>query len=120
MPTNGDVVTSPLHKALADSHVSAVAVAVLLFFSIGRLFVALLVPFSRVLDLLLMAIAVQGLPSVSFTIADRIMMTTALTGLFKAFAGFAAAWLLARWIHGVGPFRCLTTLRAALPGRIRA
>jgi hypothetical protein len=120
MPTDADGVTSSLRKVLADSHVSAVAVLVLLVISFGRLFLALLVPLSRVLDLLLTAIAVQGLPSVSFTIADRILLTTTLTSLFKAFTGFAAAWLLARWVHGVGPFGCLTTLRAAWPRRNRA
>jgi hypothetical protein len=119
MPSNGDGVTPSLRKALADTHVSAVAVAVLLLLSFGRLIHALLVPFSRILDLLLMAIAVQGSPSVSFTVADRLMLAITLAGLFKASAGLAAAWLLARWVHGVGPFRCLITLRAAWPRRNR-
>jgi hypothetical protein len=115
MPTNGDGVTPSLRKALADSHVSAVAVLVLLLFSFGRLFHALLVPLPWTLDFLLTAIAVHALPSVSFTVADRLMVVTTLASLFKASAGFAAAWLLSRWVHGVGPFRCLITLRAAWP-----
>lgn len=109
--------TPSLRKLLADSHVSTVAVAVLLLVSFGKLLHALLILLPSVLDFLLTAIAIHGLPSLSFTVADRLMLTPPLAGLFKAFAGFSAAWLLAQWVHGVGPFRCLITLRAALPGR---
>jgi hypothetical protein len=120
MPSNGDGVTSSLRKVLAESHVSAVAVAVLLLISFGSLFHALLALLPWIIDFLLTAIAVHGLPSVSFTVADRLILTAPLAGLFKAFAGFIAACLLARWGHRVGLFRCLATLRAALPRRNRA
>jgi hypothetical protein len=120
IPIDGDGVTPCLRKTLADSHVSAVAVVVLLLFSFGRLAHALPALLPWVVDFLLTAIAVRGLPSVSFTVADRLMLTTPITGLFTAFAGFAAAWLLARWVHGVGPFRCLYAFRAEVTRRNRA
>ena len=119
MPGNGDCVTPSVRKVLADSHVPAVAVVVLLLFSFGRLAQALLALLPRVVDFLLVAIAAHG-PSISFTIVDRLMLTPPLAGLFKAFAGFAASCLLARGIHGVGPFRCLIPLGAALARRNRA
>ena len=80
--------TPSLRKLLADSHVSTVAVAVLLLVSFGKLLHALLILLPSVLDFLLTAIAIHGLPSLSFTVADRLMLTPPLAGLFKAFAGF--------------------------------
>lgn len=120
MPADGDGVTPSLRNVLADSRVSAVAVVVLLLFSFGRLVHALLALFPWFVDFLLTATAVHGLPSVSFTVVDRLMLTPPLAGLFKAFAGFAAAWLLARQIHGVGPFRCLFPFRVTWARRNRA
>jgi hypothetical protein len=94
---------------LAVSHIAAVAIAVLLFFSLDLLVHALAQPLSDAVDFLVTAIAIGGLPyhspTPSFT--DRIALIVTLFGLFEACINLAAAWLLSRWVYGVGPIASL-------------
>jgi hypothetical protein len=91
-----------VRKILADSHVAAVAISVFLLRSLNSVFatvVVLDVPyFSRSL----------GYPDTLITMASY---------LFDALISFTAAWLLSRWVYGVGPFRSLTRYRSTLTRR---
>ncbi len=115
----GETVKPSLRKILAESYTSAIAILVLLLFSLGALFQALAGPLSRVAVFVFTAIAIQGLPYFSpiLTVADRLMLTASLTHLFNALTYFAAAWVLSRWVYGVGPLSCLSKCRTALPRR---
>lgn len=104
---------------LADSHVSGVAIVVLLLFSLDGLLRALLGPLSRAAIYLVTAIATLDLPysSRTLTLGDRIMLATTFSYLFNAFVSLVAALLLSRWVYGVGPLRSLSKYRTVLARR---
>lgn len=111
-----------LREILADSHISAVAIAALLLLSLDWGFRALWGPFSRVAGFLFNAIAIFGIPYFSLRLdsADRLILITTITYLFSALISLAAAWLLSRWVYGVGPLRILSTYRTRLTRRNHA
>ncbi len=120
MPTSGEAVRPSLRKVLADSHVSAVAVAVLLFWSLDSAFWALWGPLYRAASFLFTAVAILDIPyfSRTLTFADRSMLFVTFLYLFYSFAYLAAAGLLSRWVYGTGPFRSLSKYyRTGLPRR---
>ena len=102
-----------LRQVSADYHVSAVAIAVLICWSLYWGFMALWNPVVRAADFLVTAVAILGIPheSVTFTPYDRV---STLAFLFDAFACLAAAWLLSLWVYGTGPLRSLTKCRTRL------
>jgi|SRR5271156_1055061 hypothetical protein len=116
MQTIGENVKSSLRKILADSHVSAVAIAVLLFWSLDSAFWALWGPVSRAVGLLSMAVAILGIPyfSRTLTIADRFTLFITFSSLFNSLFFLAAAGLLSRWVYGMGPLRSLSKYRTKL------
>ncbi|MGA1992053.1 MAG: hypothetical protein ABSH46_13455 [Bryobacteraceae bacterium] len=91
-----------LRRILADSHVSAVAIAVLLLWSLDSGFRALA-------GFLITALAILGVPyfSIRLTVADRLLLVKTLLYLLDALISLAAAWLLSHWVYGVGPLRSL-------------
>ena len=99
-----------LREILAESHVAAVAIAVLLYWSLYWGFIALWSPLTRAANFLFTAIAIRDIPyfSPTFTIADRYELSTTIAFLFNAFVCLAAAWLLSRWVDGTGPLRSLS------------
>jgi hypothetical protein len=105
-----------LREILADYHVSAVAIAVLLFWALYWGFTALWAPLARAASFLFTAVAILGIPfgSSTYTAADRLMLSQTLTFLFNAFVCLAAAWLLSRWAYGTGPLRSLNKCRTSL------
>ena len=108
-----------LREILADFHVSAVAIAVLLYWSLYWGFTALWSPLALAASFLFNAVAILGIPygSFTFTGTDRLMLSTTLTFLFNAFVCLAAAWLLSRWVYGAGPLRSLSKCRRKLTRR---
>jgi hypothetical protein len=106
----------PSHREiLADSHIPAVAITVLLFWSVESGLKALLRPFLRAVDFFPTAVAIRGVPySGPNGIQDRILLTTTFVYLFDAVVSLFAAWLLSRWVYGVGPLRCLSKYRTRL------
>lgn len=108
-----------VREILADSHISAVAIALLLLWSIHSGFLALWGPLYRGASFLLTAIAILDVPYVSrtFTPSDRMLLVATLSNFFNALASLAAAWLLSSWIYGVGPLRSLKQYRTKLPRR---
>jgi hypothetical protein len=119
MPTNGEYVKLSLREILADSHVAAVAIVVLLFRSLDYAFWALWSPFSRAASFLFTAVAILDIPyfSRTLTISDRFMLFTTFAYLFYSFVCLAAAGLLSRWVYGMGPFRSLSNYRTKLARR---
>lgn len=107
-----------LREILADSHIAAVATAVLLLWSLYSGFHALWSPLWRAATFLFTAVAILGIPYRGpATIEDRLMLTTTSVFLFSALISFAAAWLLSRWVYGVGPLRSLSKHRTRLARR---
>jgi hypothetical protein len=110
MLTNGENVETSLRKALADSHVSAVAIAVLLLWSLDSAFWALWGPLSRASNFLFTAVAILDVPYLSHTLtgADRLLLFTTYSYLFSSFLSLASAAILSHWVYGKGPFRSLS------------
>jgi hypothetical protein len=119
MPTNGEIVEHSLRKILADSHISAVAIVVLLVWSLDWAFWALWVPLGRTTSFLFTAVAILDIPYFprTLTFADRTMLITTISYLLSAFMNLSAAWLLSHWVYGVGPFRSLSEYRPRLVRR---
>jgi hypothetical protein len=114
----GKSVKPSLRKILADSHIPAVAITVLLLWSLNSGLKALLRPFLRAVDFLSTAVAIRGVPyAYPNSIQDRVMVTGTLLYLFDAIVSLFAAWLLARWVYGMGPLRCLNQYRMRLARR---
>jgi hypothetical protein len=109
----------PLRETLADSYISAVAIAVLLYWSFYWGFAALWSPLASAASFLFTAVAILDIPyfSSTFSSADRFMLTTSLLFLFNAFVCLTAAWLLSLWVYGIGPLRSLSKCRTRLARR---
>lgn len=105
-----------LRETLADSHVAAVAIAVLLVWSLDSGFRALWDPFYRLADFLFTAFAIFGIPYFSFSYSDLLSFVTTFSYLFFSLVSLAAAYLVSRWVYGVGPLRILSSYRNKLRG----
>ena len=105
-----------LHEILADKHIAAVAIAVLLLGTLDGTFRALWGPLSSLAGFLFTAVAILDIPyfSPALTRADRLLVVSTLLYLSGAVISFSAAWLLSRWVFGVGPLRNLSAYRARL------
>ena len=108
-----------LRVTLAESHVAAVTIAVLLLWSLDGAFRALWDPAFSAVRFLFTAVAIFDIPyfSPTFTMVDQLMLVTTLSYLYSAIVSFSAAWLLSRWVYGAGPLRTLTSYRSQLTGR---
>lgn len=119
MPNRGERVKPSLRKILADSHVSAIAIAVLLFWSLDSALWAFWGPLFRAASFLFTAVAILGIPyfSRTLTISDGFMFFITFSYLFNSFVFLATAGLLSRWVYGIGPLRSLNRYRTRLAGR---
>jgi hypothetical protein len=108
-----------LRQILADSHIAAVTIAVLLLWSLDGAFHALWESVSRVLSFLGTAVAIFDIPyfAPTLTFEDRVSLVTASAYLYEAMVSFSAAWILSRWVYGVGPVRSLNRYRDVPVGR---
>ena len=105
-----------LSQVLAESHISAVAIAVLLLWTLDwgvRGLWTLVVPAA---DFVVTAIAIGGIPYAH----TPVIWTFTVLYLLSSFLSLAAAWLLSRWVYGVGPFRSLTGYRRRVHRRNHA
>jgi hypothetical protein len=89
--------------------VAAVTIAVLLLWSLDGTFQALWSPLSRIGAYLFTAAAILDIPYFNPKLngADRLMLMTTLLYLSRALINLFAAWLLSRWVYGVGPLHSL-------------
>ena len=108
-----------LREILVDSRVAAVAVAVLLLFSMDSSFRALWSPLFRVDSFVFTTVAILGVPYFDrgLRIADRFMMLTTFSYLCSSASSLGSAWLLSHWVYGVGPLDCLRAERTKLARR---
>lgn len=97
-------------KSLTDSYIAAIAVAVLLLWSIDLLVRALWQPVFGALEFLFTAVSILGIPYFDRKLdtADRLMLFNSGYYLFYAIVSLVAAWLLSRWAYGAGPIRGLS------------
>lgn len=103
-----------LIQILSDSHICAVAIVVLLFWSLDSAFNAVWILLVPAIDFLVTAVAILGIPYISHThtLVDRMTWTVTMMHFVSAFVSFAAAWILSRFVYGVGPLRCLNKYRS--------
>jgi hypothetical protein len=113
-----------LGKILTDSHISAVAIAVLLLWSIsyGSLALSyLLVLAGEFLFSLASDVSTwwrDGLmPPSGGMLFDRGLFVMALEYLFRTLGVFGATWIVSRFIYGAGPLRSLSQHRARVARR---
>ena len=115
---------STLREVLAGSHVAAVAIAILLVWSLNSAFEALGGSVLRALGFVITAIAILGTPypSPGFSPLQRMALANSSELLLLTYAAIdlAAAWLLARWIYRMGPVRSLNAYWTRLKGRSHA
>jgi hypothetical protein len=108
-----------LRKVLADSHIAAVAIVVLLAWSLEWMFDAVWTPFFRVSDWVINAIAILGIPSGSgvFGSVNRSTLFVSLVFLCSAATAVAAASILSRWVYGGTTMNTLREYHARIARR---
>jgi hypothetical protein len=111
-----------LRKTLIDSHVAAIAIAVLIFTCVAEAFFAVWYPVERFLSSLLTAVATGDIPYIPRAVdaLTRVNLLAAFTQLVSALSVLAAAWLLSRWIYGTGPLRSLGAYQGKLSRKTHA
>ncbi len=111
-----------LRQVLAESHISAVAIAILLIWSFNSAVEALWEPVFGLVSYLITAIAILGLPYIppQFTFSQRGMLIRSCFLLSNAFICLASASLLSRWVYGNGLLRSLWKYRERFARRSHA
>ena len=111
--------TGSIRKTLAEFHIAAIAIAILLVWSMEGFLLALWRPGFQLSYFVATAIAIRGVPYMSpgFDFEDRVMVMMASMYLANALISIGAAWFLSRWVYGIGPFGCLSQYRTKLTRR---
>jgi hypothetical protein len=119
MPRPEESVKRSFRDVLADSHVAAVAIGVLLLWSLKSGVQAFERPLFHFVYFLVNVVAIRGIPygSGSFTSGEWLEWLHTFTDFLSAVTCFAVCWFVSRWVYGVGPFRSLSTLRMRLARR---
>jgi hypothetical protein len=111
-------VKTDLRKVLAESHVAAIAIAVLLCWSVGAALQGIMAPLFSAAEYLAIAVTIRGGPSVGPDFfRSHALQIAAAAYVLNAAVDFAAAWLLARWVYGDGPFTVLRRYRRKIARR---
>ncbi len=110
-----------LRKTLLGSHVAAVMIATLLLASCAAFYLAA----NRVVChavFFFQLIADHHLSTALWKLEyeDPDTLFTTLTCLFNGAAMVLAAWIVSRWVYGVGPLRCLGSYREKLTRKLHA
>jgi hypothetical protein len=101
-----------LRKTLVDSHVAAITIAWMLFFSLDGISCAA----ERVVHRLILVIQIYESHQVFDVLGvaedqDPMMLSVTLSCLIGASAVIFCAWLLSHWAYRVGPLRSLAPYR---------
>jgi len=106
-------VKTSLREVLADSHIAAVAIALLLVGALGSAASGIWSVLLPTINFLAYAVATLDIPYLSDAIsqAGRVDLALKMLYFFYALMGLCAALILSRWIYGVGPIRCLAQYR---------
>jgi hypothetical protein len=115
-----NIVKSSLREILGESHIAAIAIAVLLVWSFDAFFWTLWLPLPRAASFLVSAVAIFGVPFDSFTPGDRVTLIASCGYLFSACCSLLGAWLLSRWVYDAGPLTSLMRYRTKLARRDHA
>lgn len=99
--------THSFRRILAASHTAAVAIAVLLLWSVVSFCGAISEPVTDFSYFVLNVIATRDFSFFGSYFSDRFMLSGSLLFLGTAGAEILAAWLLSQWVYGEGPFRAL-------------
>lgn len=111
-----------LRVVLAKSHISAIAIAILLFLFLDFLVRALLGPLSAGVSFLTTAIAIRGMPYIprGAAMSRELQLTATVFFLFEAVLSLAFALFLSRSIYHEGPVAILKRCRPMLSRRNHA
>ena len=104
---------------LADSHIAAVAIVVLLMRSLDSGVRAIGPPLLPVVDFLITAVAIRGIPSGfgNFGFTYWLSQIPTFNHLLNPLISLGAACALSQWVYKLGPFRILSECRVRLAGR---
>jgi hypothetical protein len=105
-----------IRKLLADSHIGAVSIAVLLFWALDSIFLALWEPLYAAGSFVLKAIAILDIPLMTFSTEYLLILVFSYT--VEATASLIVARLLSKWLYGVGPLQCLMNFRSMFFGSL--
>jgi hypothetical protein len=108
-----------LRAILADSHIAAVAIVVLLIWSVDSGVRAIGPPILSVFSFLVTMVAIRNIPYGFgiFSLGSLLSQVPAFTHFLDAVVSLSAAWVLSRWVYKVGPCRSLVECRARLARR---
>jgi hypothetical protein len=103
---------------LAESHIADVAIVVLLISSLNSGVRGIGLVLFPVLDFLVTAVAIRGIPSGSGTFSSGFLLSQMSTfnRFLNAFIALSAASALSQWIHKLWPFQVLSECRDRLGG----
>jgi hypothetical protein len=106
-----------LREILADSHVAAVTIAVLIFWSLDGAFRAIWPLLSELAIYVATAIAILGIP---YTGSLSNSFELLITGwyFYAVTVSFFAAWFLSRWVYRTSPFQVLAKYRSKIIRRV--
>ena len=105
-----------LREALADSHIAAVAIVILLIWSADSGVRAIGPPILSVVGFLVSMAAIRDIPYGfgTFSLGYWLMQITTFTHFLDAVISLSAACVLSRWVYKMGPCRSLIECRVRL------
>lgn len=111
-----------LRIVLADAYISDVAIAVLLFWSVGAGAQVLMPALFHGAMFIFTVAAIRGVPSylLAPSIGDRLELIGMLGPLITCVMAAASAWMLARWMYHAGPIAGLSRRLHAMRRSSRA
>jgi len=109
-----------LREVLADSHIAAVAIMLLLIRSLDSGFRAIGRPIFSLFDFLITLVAIRDIPYAfgPHSLGYWLSQAPTFTHFLNAVVSLSAAWALSLWVYRVGPCRSLIECRAKLARRI--
>jgi hypothetical protein len=107
-------------QVLADSHIAAVTIALLLLWAIEGVFQSLWPYLTGIVQYIATAIAILGIPYGSFISLNHLRFLYSLVCLYVAAIDSTAAWILSRWVYKSGPIRALVNLRGERTRKLNA
>ena len=108
-----------LREVLADSHIAAVSILLLLVWSLGTAFRAIGPSILSIVDFLITGVAIRDIPYGfgNYTWRYWLSQVPTFTQFLNAVVSLRVAWGLSRWLYKVGPCRSLIECRARLARR---
>lgn len=112
---------STLRKALIDSHVAAITIAILLLSSVEDIYATVDYLLNRLILFIQLSRSHQLLDlSILFPRRDPYPLPILLSCVVYLAANISCAWLLSQWTYGVGPLRCLASYRDNITRKFHA